>query len=139
MIELTLLALINRLTNWGLAPVIVSRTVAADAATLRGVLPDAGGEQRLAGQRVWVTWLLTPGRGTTEVDLAVQFESRGLATRLLLALGGRRWIAARLNVALAALATTCARAAEDLTEPPPCAGRRRRTARATGRMHTHPR
>ena len=137
MIELTLLALINRLTNWGLAPVIVSRTVAADAATLRAMLPDAGGDQRLAGQRVWVTWMLTPGRGTTEVDLAVQFESRGLATRLLLALGGRRRIAARLRVTLTVLATACARAAEDLTEPPPCVVRRRRTARATGRLHAH--
>ncbi len=137
MIELTLLALLNRLTNWGLAPVIATRTVAADAATLRGLLAGAGGEQRLAGQRVWLTWMLTPGRGTTEVDLAAQFESRGLATRLLLVLGGRRRITARLDVALAALATTCARAAEDLAEQPPCAGGRSRAARPIGRPHTH--
>jgi len=69
---------------------------------------------------VWATWILTPGRGTTEVDLAAQFESRSLATRLVLLLGGRRWIAHRLDAALAALATTCARVAEDVAvEPSP--------------------
>lgn len=60
----------------------------------------------------WATWILTPDRGTTEVDLAVQLESRGLATRLGLLLGGRRWIARRLDAILATLATTSARVAE---------------------------
>jgi hypothetical protein len=66
----------------------------------------------------WATWILTPGRGTTEVDVAVQPESRGLATRLALLLGGRRWIARRLDIALATLATTAARVAEELVAPP---------------------
>ena len=66
----------------------------------------------------WATWILTPGRGTTEVDVALQLESRGLAARLALLLGGRRWIARRLDVALATLATTAAHVAEDLVAPP---------------------
>ena len=66
----------------------------------------------------WATWILTSGRGTTEVDVALQLESRSLAARLALLLGGRRWIARRLDVALATLATTAAHVAEDLLAPP---------------------
>jgi hypothetical protein len=66
----------------------------------------------------WVTWILTPGGGTTEVDLAIQPESRSLVTRLVLLLGGRRWIARRLDTALATLATTSARVAEDVPAAP---------------------
>ena len=65
----------------------------------------------------WATWVLTPGRGTTEVDAALQLESRSLAARLVLLLGGRRWIARRLDLALATLATA-AHVAEDLVAPP---------------------
>jgi hypothetical protein len=64
-------------------------------------------------------WILTPGRGTTEVDLAIQPESRSLVTRLVLLLGGRRWIARRLDTALAGLATTSACVAEDVLAAPP--------------------
>lgn len=71
-------------------------------------------EVRLRGATVaWATWILGAGRATTEVDLAFQLESRSLFARLVLLLGGR-WIARRLDTALAALATTSARAAEDL-------------------------
>jgi hypothetical protein len=52
------------------------------------------------------------------VDLAIQPESRSLVTRLVLLLGGRRWIARRLEMALATLATTCARVAEDVVARP---------------------
>jgi hypothetical protein len=154
MIELAFLVILNRLVNWGLAPIIVTRMVAADGDVLRGFLLKPANQWRLvasfadvvalepAGDRcdaqlrlplgmglhasvhvkpsrkgrlltaelrfgrgtvAWATWILTPGRGTTEVDLAVQLESRSLATRLVLLLGGRRWIARRLAMALAAL------------------------------------
>ena len=163
MIELAFLVIWNRLMNWGLAPIIATRTVAADGDVLRAFLCNPADQWRLAssvvdvvalrpagdrcdavlrfplGARVraslyvkvsrtarvlttevklrrrtvaWATWVLTPDRGTTEVDLAVQFESRSLATRLGLLLGGRRWIARRLDAMLATLATTSARVAE---------------------------
>jgi hypothetical protein len=66
----------------------------------------------------WATWILSPDRGTTEVDLAVQLESRSLVTRLALLLGGRRWIARRLDTALATLAITSVRVAEDVVATP---------------------
>lgn len=67
------------------------------------------------GRRIQIrlTWILTPARGTTEVDLAAQMQSRNLATRICLLLGGRRWIAARLSSTLALLATIAAYVAED--------------------------
>lgn len=145
MIELTLLSLLDRMLNWGLAPLLATRAVAADGATLRRLLSDPANHVRLAGgprdlharvrpstsQRVvcvellyrersvlWATWILSPGSGTTEVDLALQFETRGPGTRLALLLGGRHWLGRRADAALARLAQACARAAEDL---PPAA------------------
>ncbi|MEA2195247.1 MAG: hypothetical protein QOG42_1681 [Solirubrobacteraceae bacterium] len=160
MIELALLALLHRLMSWGLAPLIATRTVAADAAALHRFLSDPANQLRLAARAprhaavrvrpsasgrvlsveilrgartvLWATWILTAGRGSTEVDVAVQFETRGPATRLALALGGRRWLARRLDDALARLAQICARAAEDVAAAPAaaqCAGRTRRTRR----------
>jgi hypothetical protein len=144
MVELALLALLNRLMDWGLAPLIATRTVAADADALHRFLSDPANELRLLGRRprdaaahvrpsasrrvvsvellrggrpaLLTTWILTAGRGTTEVDLAVQFQTRGIATRLALALGGRRWLAREVEAALGRLARTCARAAEDVDE-----------------------
>jgi hypothetical protein len=146
MIELVFLALLNRLMNWGLTPLIATRTVAADAGTLQRFLSEPANQLRLLrkvprdlevhvkprakgkviaveilrGRRtaLWATWILSAGRGTTEVDLAVQFASRGLATRLALVLGGRRWIARRVDDALAHLGQVCARAAEDIAPVP---------------------
>jgi hypothetical protein len=146
MIELVFLAMLNRLMNWGLTPLIATRTVAADAGTLHRFLAEPANQLRLLrkvprgldvrvkprakgkvvaveilrGRRtaLWATWMLSAGRGTTEVDLAVQFESRGLATRLALVLGGRRWIARRVDDALARLGQVCARAAEDIVAAP---------------------
>ena len=149
MIELVFLALLNRLMNWGLTPLIATRTVAADSGTLHHFLSEPANQLRLLrrvprglevdvqprakgrvvsveilrGRRtaLWATWILSAGRGTTEVDLAVQFETRGLATRLALVLGGRRWIARRLDDALARLGQVCARAAEDIVPAAPAA------------------
>jgi hypothetical protein len=169
MIELAFVILLNRLVNWGLAPIIVTRTVAADGNVLYAFLLDPVSQWRLAasfadvirvqpagdrcdaqlrlpfGMRLdasvqvkpsrrarlltaevrlghrtvaWATWILTADRGTTEVDLAIQPESRSLLTRLVLLLGGRRWITRRLEMALATLATTCARVAEDVLAHP---------------------
>ena len=146
MIELVFLALLNRLMNWGLTPLIATRTVAADAGTLQHFLSEPANQLRLLrkvprdlevcvkprakgrvvsveilrGRRTALsaTWILSAGRGTTEVDLAVQFESRSLATRLALVLGGRRWLARRVDDALARLGQVCARAAEEI-EPAP--------------------
>ena len=164
MIELVFLAMWNRLMNWGLAPIIATRTVAADGDVLRRLLSDPANQWRLAssfadadalqpaGERceaqlrlplgararaavqvrasrsarvvtselqlgsrtvAWATWILVPDPGTTDVDLALQLESRSVVARLALLLGGRRWIAKRLDIALATLAQTAARVAED--------------------------
>jgi hypothetical protein len=169
MIELAFVIFLNRFVNWGLAPIIVTRTVAADGNVLYAFLLDPVSQWRLAasfadvvgvqpagdrcdaqlrlpfGMRLdasvqvkpsrrarlltaevrlghrtvaWATWILTADRGTTEVDLAIQPESRSLVTRLVLLLGGRRWITRRLEMALATLATTCARVAEDVVAHP---------------------
>lgn len=140
MIELVFLAVMSRLASWGLAPIVVTRRVAADDEVLRELLSDPASQQRLlraAGARAdlrvkpsrsgclittelriggrtvaWLTWILTGAPGTTEVDLALQPESRGLATRLALVLGGRRWIAHRLHAALTTLAQTAAHVVE---------------------------
>ena len=70
----------------------------------------------------WLTWILTPARGTTWVDLALQPEQRGLVTRLALVLGGRCRIARTLERALATLATTAAHLVEHAVEPPAVTG-----------------
>lgn len=75
------------------------------------------------------TWIITAGRGTTEVDLALQLESSSLVARLVVLLGAR-WIARRLDIALATLATTSAHAAEDLLARPAAAVMPARSARS---------
>lgn len=172
MIELAFLVIWNHLMNWGLAPIIARRTVAADGDVLRTFLSNPANQWRLArgvadvgalqsaGERcdaqlrlpfgvrlraslsvrrrtarvltaelqlgrrtvAWATSILAPGRGTTDVDFAVQLESRSFAARLWLLLGGRRWIARQLDLALATLATTSARVAEDYAAPPTADG-----------------
>ena len=149
MIELSLLALLNQLHSWGRSPVIATRVIAADVATLRrlvtapacralvvaGVSPllrasacrGPRSSEHLVSVRVrlgrrdvlWLTWILSPSRGTTEVDLAAQVESHGLAVRLALALGGRRWLAHRLDAILATLAALAHHAAEDVADVAP--------------------
>lgn len=169
MIELAFIIPLNRLVNWGLGPIIVTRTIAADGAALHALLCDPANQWRLAtsfarvvtlqsagdrrdaglrlpfGMRVpasvqvkpsrrgqlvtseigfgrrtvaWATWILSPDCGTTEVDLAIQLESRSLVARLVLLLGGRRWIARRLDMALATLAVTSVRVVEDVVGTP---------------------
>ena len=137
MFELPALAIINRVANAGLAPVIVTAIVAADTSTVRTLVAGRGrpvvaqlplarvqmvpsASTRIVRARVLLigrdvlslTWILAPRRGTTEVDLAAQFESRGLAVRLALLLGGRRWLARRLDAMLRQVATRVLRTAE---------------------------
>ena len=166
MIRLTLYTPLHHSMSWGVRPLITTRTVAADAAALHRLLCDPSNQLRLLrhaprdvelhvtsrasgrvlavevarGRRtvLWVTWILSADRGTTEVDLAMQFETRGLATRLVLVLGGRRWLARRADDALGRLALACARAVQDVASATPstdCAGRVRmpRTVRSATR------
>lgn len=167
MVELTLIALLNRLMNWGKAPVIATRTVAADAPALHALLSDRACQSRLVAgvsplllpdvrpspasnprflhchvrlarrDVLWITWLLTPGRGTTELDLAAQADSDSIVMRLLM-LAGRRPLRRRLERTLAAVATLARDGAEGLpgdviTTPPVMAPRaiRPRGQRAT--------
>ncbi|MEA2154997.1 MAG: hypothetical protein QOE11_1137 [Solirubrobacteraceae bacterium] len=159
MTELALLAIFSRLMTWGLGPVIATRTVAADSDAVHDLLSDPANQRRLlnaaarlrAAVRVrvvtprvlkteltlcgrtvaWATWIVSAGRGTTEVDLLVQLQSRGLLARTAMVLGGERWIARRLEAVLGRLATLSAHAAENVIELPsaasvlPRAGRRK--------------
>ncbi len=144
MVELAGLALLTGLHEWGREPVVATKVVAADAATLRtlvadpasqwrlvaGVSPHLRPRARLAPSRhprfvhavvslagrdaLWLTWILTPRRGTTEVDLAAQIETRSILVRLLWSVGGRRLLRRRLETTLATLAALALRVAEDL-------------------------
>jgi hypothetical protein len=124
MIELGALALLLRLMNLGCEPVIATRVVAADHVTLRSFLSDPANYDGAASVRpsssarvvavrvrsgrrriVRYTWILSPDRGTTEIDLAAQVESCGIAVRLALLLGGRRWLRRRLDAILATLSS----------------------------------
>lgn len=143
MVELAFLALMNRLMNWGRAPVIATRSIVADAGMLLALVSDPASQWRLVdgvsprlrpraeiqpsrskrlvcvrvqfGRRdvLWVTWILTPRRGTTEVYLAAQLQSRSILARLVLLFGARRWLQHRLEHTLTTLAAIAHRAAED--------------------------
>jgi hypothetical protein len=136
MIELGALALILRLVNLGYEPVIATGVVPAGLDTLHAVLADPrsydgaacvrpSSSARVVAVRVAFgprrvvryTWILSPGRGTTEVDLAAQLESRGPAVRLLLLCGGRRLLRRHLESMLATLARDGADAAEQVAPP----------------------
>jgi hypothetical protein len=142
MLELQFLALLNSLLNWGTAPVFATRAVAADAPTVHGLLsdpaharelaagippllrarvrmtPNAGPRFRratvqLAGRDVLrLTWLIVPGRGSTEIDLAAQLESDGVLARLVLKVARHR-LRRHLERALGGLAEAARRTAEE--------------------------
>ena len=137
MIELAALAVFLRIANIGYEPVIATRVVCAGLDTLHAFLADPRNYRGAARVRsctsaevivvlvsfgprrvVRYTWILSPGRGTTEVDLAVQIESRGPAVRVALLLGGRRWLRRRVETMVAALARVTADAAEQVVALP---------------------
>jgi hypothetical protein len=126
--------------------VIATRAIVADAAPLLALISDSASQWRIVenvspllqpsanvqpsrapgpvyvrvrfGSRdvLWITWILTARRGTTEVDLAAQVESRSIFARLLLAFGGRLWLRRRLEQTLSTLAMLAHRAAQDLDD-----------------------
>lgn len=118
--------LIGQVAGRARRPVFATGAAAADAATLRAIVaaerqphvtaalsrtlrPSArvarrGSETvvpvtvRLAGRdALWLTWILTPLDGATELDLAGQLEARGALAHLAWLLGGRRWLRRRLE------------------------------------------
>jgi hypothetical protein len=136
MIELSFLALL-RLMNLGYEPVIATRVMAADLDTLRAFASDPAnydGEARVrpsSSARVVVarvrygprrvvryTWMLSPDRGTTEVDLAVQIESCGIVYRAALLFGAKRWLQRRLEATLATVSRVTVAAAEHIDNEP---------------------
>jgi hypothetical protein len=137
MIELTALALLWKITSIGYEPIISSRAVCADVDALHDFLADPANyrgtvtvrpptrrevvvafAQAGRGRVVRYTWILTPGRGTTEVDLIAQLESRGPALRTLMLLGGRRALSRRVEKMLADLGRSTATAAENVVAFP---------------------
>lgn len=125
MLELTALAVINRMMNAGFEPLTASRLVAADLSTVRALASDARTQRgmlaglptrlrvqviptaslRLVDMRLCLGehdllslhWILMPRRGTADVDLTAQLHVRGPATRVVLMLGGRRVERARCD------------------------------------------
>jgi hypothetical protein len=144
MVELAFLTLLNRLMHWGRAPVIVTRAIAADPSILSALVSDAAAQRRLVAginplrrprayvepshskrlvsvrvtfrgrAALWITWIVTPRRGLTEVDLAAQLDTGSLPARLALALGGRRMLQRHLEQVLNTLSRLAHRAAEDV-------------------------
>jgi hypothetical protein len=151
MVELMILALANGLRDWGLTPVTATQMIAADAHSVRDTVSDPLCQWRLVAavspalrarafaepsphprmvharvqfasrDALWMTWMITPGRGTTEVDLVAQLESRSTLVRVWMLLGGRRRLRRHLETTLGVLAGLAHRAAEDLdaVEPSP--------------------
>jgi hypothetical protein len=136
MIELSFLALL-RLMNLGYEPVIATRVMAADRDTLRAFASDPtnyDGEARVrpsSSARVVVarvrygprrvvryTWMLSPDRGTTKIDLAAQIESCGFVYRAALLLGAKRWLQRRLEATLATVSRVTIAAAEHTDNEP---------------------
>jgi hypothetical protein len=136
MIELGFLALL-RLMNLGYEPVIATRVMAADLDPLRAFVSDPAnydGEARVrpsSSARVVVvrvgygprrivryTWMLSPDRGTTEVDLAAQIESCGIVYRVALLLGAKRWLQRHLESMLATVSRIAVAAAEEVGNEP---------------------
>jgi hypothetical protein len=146
MVELAALAVLTAIHEWGREPVVATRVVAADAAVLHALVSDPACQWRLhaglpaalrarahvapsrhprfvhasvrLGERdaLWITWILTPRRGTTEVALAAQLDTGSPLARLVLVLGGRRWLRRHLDAVLGTLAALAVRAAEDLDD-----------------------
>jgi hypothetical protein len=136
MIELSFLTLL-RLMNLGYEPVIATRAMAADIDTLRAFASDPANYDGEACVRpsssarvvvvrvrygprrvVRYTWMLSPDRGTTEVDLAVQIESCGFIYRAALLLGAKRWLQRRLQSTLATVSRITVAAAEEIDNEP---------------------
>ena len=65
---------------------------------------------------LWLTWILTPRRGTTEVDLAAQMETRSIPPGFRWSIAGRRLLRRRQDATLATLAGLALRVAEDLDD-----------------------
>lgn len=152
MLELTVLALINQIANVGFGPLVATRVLAANPSSVRALVTDTATADRVVARvpalarpgvqllpmrslrlvhvdvrirgrdAVRLTWTLTPRSGTTEVDLAAQAHSRGLAVRVALLLGGRRLIARRLDSVLSDVAARALHAAEDLHDTTANAG-----------------
>ena len=123
--------------NLGYEPVIATRVMAADLDALRAFASDPAnydGDARVrpsSSARVVVvrvrygprrvvryTWMLSPDRGTTEVDLAVQVESCGIIYRAALLLGAKRWLQRRLQLTLATVSRITVAAAEEIDNEP---------------------
>ena len=64
------------------------------------------------------TWILSPDRGTTDVDLAAQIESCGIIHRVALLLGAKRWLQWRLESTLATVSRIIVTAAEEIDNEP---------------------
>jgi hypothetical protein len=83
----------------GLGRTATTRVVGIEPPTSMTGTADLSG-----GTRAVVRWVLTRHHGATRVELAATLEKTRLLDRILLALGGRRWIRHRLGLILQTLA-----------------------------------
>jgi hypothetical protein len=83
----------------GLGRTATTRVVSTESpVAITGTADVSGGTQAV------IRWSLGRDRGTTRIELAAHLERTGLLDRLLLALGGRRWIRRRFASILQTLA-----------------------------------
>jgi hypothetical protein len=74
----------------GLGRTATTRVVSTESpVAITGTADVSGGTQAV------IRWSLERDRGTTRIELAAHLERTGLLDRLLLTLGGRRWIRRR--------------------------------------------
>jgi polyketide cyclase/dehydrase/lipid transport protein len=87
-------------------PLGVRRTVHTRVTATRSPRLIIGTAELGPGTRARVSWTLASRLGQTEVRLAAQVERAGPLDRLLLKLGGRRWLRQRFAFGLERLAST---------------------------------
>jgi uncharacterized protein YndB with AHSA1/START domain len=85
-------------------PLGLSRTATTRVVATQPTRSMTGTADLSGGTRALVRWTLTPANGGTRVELAARLQKAGVFDRLLLALGGRRWVRRRFGSILRTLA-----------------------------------
>jgi hypothetical protein len=92
-------------------PLGLRRTVRTHVTRTRPPLELAGRAETAGGSIAAVSWTLSPRAGHTDVRLSAEVERASVLDRLLLVLGGERWLGRALGVALSRLDVLVARTA----------------------------
>jgi hypothetical protein len=94
-------------------PLAVQRTADTTVLALRAPAWIAGRASIGRRTRAWITWQIEAGEPGSTVSLSVLVERVALRDRVILVLGGRRWLRRRFESALSSLS-------EQLAAAPAC-------------------